>query len=168
MASRTISIEGPITELEAREFSRKMHIMMMASDHPVHLVINSTGGCVLAAQSIFDTIQDAETVVNCEAKGACMSAAVLIVQACDKRWIHPNCTVMAHLSEHEGGGNATSFEAWAKYAKQFDKRMIKVFAERSGRPASFWTRKINKGDFIMDADQAVKLGLFDSITGRLM
>ncbi len=143
-----------------------MHVLLRGSNLPIHIILNSTGGSVLAAQSIFDTIADADTPVTIEAKGACMSAAVLIVQACAYRWVHPNCTVMVHGSWHDGNGNPTSLVNWAAYAKKLEKYMCELFAKRSGRSRSFWRNKITKGDYFMDATEAVKLGLFDAVVGR--
>lgn len=152
----------------ADHFVRCMHLLMSDCDDPVHILMNSGGGHWLDALAIYDCIRDADTLVTIEVLGKCMSAAVPIVQACEKRFIHPNATVMVHNGSHEASGvDALTLEQWGKNSTAERKRMYAMLAARSPKDAGYWRRKCAQGDFYMTASQAVELGLFDTIVERL-
>lgn len=133
---------------------------------PVRILMKSGGGDWIGALSIYDAIVDCDTLVTIEVYGQCMSGAVVIAQACDERLLHPNAVVMVHNGTHSGEGESQTFETWGKYAKAERTRMYNLLATKSKKDAAYWRRRCARGDYIMDADKAVELGLFDGVIRR--
>jgi ATP-dependent protease ClpP protease subunit len=55
-----------------------------------------------------------------------------------------------------------SFENWAVLAKKLRRQMYEIFAERTGKTVRYW-EKMCQSDYILDAKEALKLGLIDEI-----
>lgn len=163
--SRTIMVTDIDDEM-VNGFIKAMHIMERGNDFPVHVLINSRGGDWAGGLAIYDTILDFPAPVSCEVKGKCMSMAVIIAQACVPRVVHPNASIMVHNGNAGADGDAINFENWAKYSKSERKKMYELLAARTGHTAEFWRRKCASGDLILNADQAVKLGLFDAVVRK--
>lgn len=62
----------------------------------VTFIMSSTGGDVDAGFAIYDAINLMRNKTICYAYGTCMSMAAFILQACDKRYLSPNCRFMIH------------------------------------------------------------------------
>jgi ATP-dependent Clp protease protease subunit len=162
--TRTIWL-GAIEEDTAEKFIKAMHVLLKHNDHPIHILMNSPGGHWPNALAIYDCIMDSDAPVSIECYGQCMSAAPVIVQACEQRWIHPNCVVMIHDGQHGGEGDTRTFVSWGRYADLERKRMFKILSRKAFKTAAFWRNKCAKlGDYHMPAAQAVKFGLFDQLT----
>lgn len=143
-----------------------MHLLMSIDDTPIHILMMSGGGMWVGAMAIFDAIRDCDTLVSIEVLGCCMSAAVIIAQACDSRRIHPNAEVLVHNGTHGFEGDTQSFEKWGIYARRARKRMYEILAETSGKTENWWKKKCAAGDFIMTASEAVDHGLFDQVVRK--
>ena len=144
-------------------FIRAMHVLDKQGDFPITIIINSHGGDWHDGFAIYDTIMDSSSLVVCEVRGKCMSMGVIIAQACDRRQLMPHAIVMVHNGSAGADGDALNFEKWAAHSKSERKRMYEILAERSGRTPAFWQKKCLGGDLILNADQAVELGLFDEV-----
>jgi ATP-dependent Clp protease protease subunit len=142
-----------------------MCIMLAESDLPIHVIINSGGGSWYDAMAIYDAIRDCETIVSCEVIGHAMSAAAVIVQACDKRMMHANALMMIHDGSIGTESDIRTFEAQAKNCVYGRKRMYAMLARNSKKKAAFWARKCAT-DFFMTATEALKFGLIDEILGE--
>lgn len=140
-----------------------LHLLLMASQEPVHLIINSRGGSLVDAMGVYDAIRTAGTTVTCEVFAHCMSAAVLIAQACDRRLIHKNALVMLHNPSHNCEGDSFSFENWAKLAVKQRRQIYQLLASHTTKPVSYWKRACSRGDRIWTSDEAVECGLFDVV-----
>lgn len=162
IAGRTIFV-GDIDEGVADQFIKSMHILKQASSEPITIIINSHGGSLVDAFGMYDCIRTAGTVVTCEVFAHCMSAAVIVVLACDRRLVHTNALTLLHNPSHDISGDSFSIETWGKHAGKTRTMIYKVLAEHTEKPASFWRRKCSKGDYLLDAPDAVKLGIFHSI-----
>jgi len=64
------------------------------------LTICSMGGLLYFAQAIHDSIKASKKPIICIASGTCMSAAVMIIQAAQKRIARPNTVFMLHHSSY--------------------------------------------------------------------
>ncbi len=160
--TRTIVV-GDIEDGASDAFVMRMHVLMARGADPIHLLLNSRGGSLLDALGMYDFIRTAGLTVTCEVYGHCMSAAVLIAQACDQRLIHQHALVMIHNPSHGHEGDSFSVETWGKRAKNDREQIYQILADHTGKTRAFWRRKCSKGDYLFDADSAVKAGLFDSV-----
>lgn len=162
LPTRTIFV-GDIEEGAGNHFLKCLHILLMHSQEPVHIMLNSRGGDLLDALGMYDAIRTAGTVVTCEVFGHCMSAGVLVAQACDKRLIHRNSMVMVHNPSHANEGDSFSMETWGKWCGTARTKLHKILAHHTGKPEAYWDTATARGDKLFDAEQAVAAGLFDAI-----
>ena len=69
----------------------------------IKLVLASGGGSIYDAIALHDHIKASEKRVDILAAGYCMSAAVTILQAGEKRLSYPNATFMIHPAKYSFG-----------------------------------------------------------------
>jgi ATP-dependent Clp protease protease subunit len=163
LISRTIYL-AEITEESAEQFIKRMHILSGISDEPIHVILNSAGGNWFDGLAIYDVINTSASIVTCEVVGKCMSMGTVISQACDRRFVHANACVMIHNGSQGLDGSALELEAWGRHSAVERRRLYKLLSRRSHKKSAFWRRKCAAtGDYILTAEQATKLGLFDEL-----
>ena len=143
---------------------RGLHVLShISAELPVTIYLNSGGGDLYHALAIYDAIRRCQFPVFIVGTGHVMSAATLILQAADRRLLTPTCHVMVHDGETGYTGHPRDFERWARHGQQMRQLMYKILAEKSGKTAAFWDKHLS-GDRIYTAEEAVSLGLADSLT----
>lgn len=167
--SRTIWIGDGDEQLDkqsAQHAVKALHLLGTTPDKPISILLNSFGGCWFNGMAIYDAIKASPCHIDIVVVGAAMSMGSIILQAADTRIIYPNATVMVH-DGYEGMSDVTplTFQNWAEHSKKLRTSMYRIFAERSGKPVSFWRKKC-AADLILTAQEAKELGLVDSIYGE--
>jgi ATP-dependent Clp protease protease subunit len=167
--TRTIFVgdasEDGVDALMAERVIKALHLFVTAdAGKEIRLILNSAGGYWTHGMAIYDAIKACPAHITIEVYGNCMSMATVILQAADERILHPGVTFMIHDGSDGYVGNTRDFEAWAKHSKIIRKRMYEIYAEKSGKPTSYWEKKCGT-DFILEAKQAVALGLADKVVG---
>ncbi|KKQ35418.1 MAG: ATP-dependent Clp protease proteolytic subunit [Candidatus Nomurabacteria bacterium GW2011_GWB1_37_5] len=74
-------------------------ILLMAISDPkkeIHLIIDSTGGSVNAALSVYDFIRGISVPIIGIVNGRCHSSALIIYACCTRRLCLPNCLFLFH------------------------------------------------------------------------
>jgi ATP-dependent Clp protease protease subunit len=150
----------------ASKVVKGLHLLGASPDKPITIYINSFGGCWFNGMAIYDAIKACPCEVTALVVGSAMSMGSIFLQAADNRVIYPNATIMVHDGyESRVDDTPKTFQNWAEYSKMSQRMMYEIYAERSGRPASFWRRKC-AADLILSAKEAKELGLVDSIYGE--
>lgn len=166
--TRTVFIgDGPdgIDHSIAENVIKSFHILSQ-DDRPIKVYLNSFGGCWYNGMAIYDMINQCPCHVTAYVIGSAMSMGSVILQAADHRVIYPSAIIMIHDGmESAGLVNPQTFQNWASQSKKASTLMYQIYAERSGHPISFWKRKCSS-DFIVNAEEALDLGLVDEIHGR--
>jgi ATP-dependent Clp protease protease subunit len=162
LGTRTLYV-ADIDDDQAQAFLKGLHLLLAQADDPVVVMLNSRGGDLLHALAIYDAIRTAGVVVTCEILGHCMSAGVIVAQACDRRLIHKHAIVMLHNPEHAHEGDSFSHETWGKWARSTRKLVYQLLANHTGKPAAYWERRCSRGDRLFTAQEALAAGLVDSI-----
>ena len=159
--------EGEIDAVVSEGIIKAFHILTNTyQDRPINLFINSFGGCWFNGMAVYDVIKACPCVVNAYVVGAAMSMGSIILQAADMRYIYPNATIMVHDGyETHVNELPQNFMNWAEYSKKTRASMYKIYAQRSGRPTSFWRKKCT-ADLILTAQEAKEMGLVDAIYGQ--
>lgn len=86
VSRRIIPLTGKIREGIADELKASFFRMALEdSTIPAHLVVDSGGGDIIAALSIYDIIKGIPFEVHATVVGKCHSAALLVLAACKKR-----------------------------------------------------------------------------------
>jgi len=147
----------------ARRAIQGFHLLVAADkEKPIIVYINSFGGCMFNGMAIYDVMKNCPCHVTAYVHGAAMSMGSVILQAADHRVIYSHGTIMVHDGSWKVEDTFQSFHNWAEFTKKSQQQMYRIYAERSGRPASFWKKKC-AADLILTAQEAKELGLVDEI-----
>jgi ATP-dependent Clp protease protease subunit len=82
----------------------------LGDEEPVTLFLSSDGGDPDAALAIFDLLREFDNHVNIHARGYNASAAILVLQAADRRIASTNSFFMLHRGTTNGGGDLSPDE----------------------------------------------------------
>lgn len=165
-------MNGQVDDMMFSRFYKSMCFLEDIGKERILVILNTPGGCVYNAMAIYDRIKDSPCKVIVRGYGSVMSAGALILQAGDERQISPNTTIMVH-NGYDGveAVPPKTFKAWADYGEKQEKRIYDIFFQRmkvmNKKLAMEDLSKMFQDDFIITGDQAVELGLADSIyTGK--
>lgn len=164
--TRTVYIgDGPdgIDDETSRDVIKAIHLMQAADkEKPIVVYINSFGGCTFNGMAIYDILKHCPCHITAYVVGAAMSMGSVILQAADVRVAYPNATIMVHDGSWKIDETFQTFHNWAEFTKKSQQQMYSIYAERSGRPSSFWKKKCAT-DMILTAQEAKEFGLIDEI-----
>ena len=160
--SQTIMLTGEVNEAMYETLVMGLVLIKdrQTTNTDITIELNSLGGDWYSGVGIFDRIKSCEFPVTVRVAGAAMSMASVILQAADKRLITPGSTVMVHDGSEVLEGSPENVMIWAKHSQDICNYMYKIYAEASGKTITYWKRKCKK-DSILDAEQAIALGLAD-------
>lgn len=175
LPSRTIKLDleedspddgGPAIGIRtASKFIKNLIVLETINSDPITIVINSAGGSVDDGWAIYDAIRSAKSKTIIKVLGQCSSMALVILQAATERVGYPWSRYMGHDGSVGIHANARDVEAYVEFAKIDRYRVYEVFAQRTGKPKSYWNRRFAK-DYYMSAEQALAEGLIDRIAGH--
>ena len=135
-----------------------------SSTKDINLYINSPGGVVSSAMSIYDTMQFIKPDVRtlCIGQAASCGALLLASGAAEKRHCLPHSRVMIHqvLGGYQGQG--TDIQIHAKETERVSTAINDILSHHTGRPVEEIERDTNRDNF-MNAEQAKSYGLIDSV-----
>jgi ATP-dependent Clp protease protease subunit len=135
-----------------------------SSTKDINLYINSPGGVVSAAMSIYDTMQfiapDVRTL--CIGQAASCGALLLTSGQDGKRHCLPHSRVMIHqvLGGYQGQG--TDIQIHAKETQRVSDTVNSIISRHTKRPIDEIERDTNRDNF-MNAQEAMDYGLIDSV-----
>lgn len=134
------------------------------AEKDIYLYINSPGGIISSGMGIYDTMNyikpDVATI--CMGQAASMGAFLLAGGAKGKRSALPNSRIMIHQPLGGAEGQATDIKIQADEIMRIKKQLNKILSKQTGQPL----KKIEKDsdrNFFMDASQAKKYGLIDTV-----
>ena len=165
LKERIVFLGGPITDTTANIIiAQLLHLEAENPKKDIYLYINSPGGSVSSTLAIIDTMNyvkpDIATV--CVGMAASGGAWVLASGTKGKRHALPNAEVMIHQPLGGVEGQATDIEISARHILKLRERLNKIMAEKTGKTAKKIQEDVER-DFFMDADEAKKYGIIDSI-----
>jgi ATP-dependent Clp endopeptidase proteolytic subunit ClpP len=132
----------------------------------IDMHINSPGGDVFDAIAIYNTLKQRKGIVAITIDGLAASAASFIAQAATKGHLTmaPHSRMMIHDGFAAGIGNAADMRELADQLDDASDNIASIYAERSGKAASYWRAKMQATTWYTDAE-AVKDGLADQVGG---
>ena len=98
----------------------------------------------------------------CIGQAASMGALLLCAGAKGKRHVLPNSRVMIHQPLGGFQGQASDIEIHAKEILQLKKKLNNILSKQTGQSEELIEKDTDRDNF-MDAAQAVKYGIVDSI-----
>ena len=130
----------------------------------IAIYLNSPGGSVTAGLSIIDTMHHIkpDVAVVCVGMAASMGSLILSQGAKGKRAILPNAEVMIHQPSGGAHGQASDIDITAQHILKTRDRLNKMLAKATGKDLKQIEKDVDR-DFFMDAVEAKKYGIVDSI-----
>lgn len=126
------------------------------------IVINSVGGDIFIAFSIFSQLRKFAANIIIEIEGIAASAAAFISQAGDKIIMSENALFMIHKSSGGAFGQAEDVEKLLDVLRKIDGILEKTFVDASTSTLES-VRDFMKAEEFMTADQALDRGFIDEI-----
>jgi ATP-dependent Clp endopeptidase proteolytic subunit ClpP len=156
--------EGGTDAIMAEKLVKGLHLLSTGAkaEEPIIIKMNNLGGFWHHGMAMYDAIRACKASVTIEAMGYCMSMGSVILQAADRRVLHPNCRFMIHDGGDGYSGHARNFEAWGRESTKIRREMYRIYAERSGKPVGYWAKRCVV-DWMMSAEEALREGLADEV-----
>ncbi|MBP6856157.1 MAG: ATP-dependent Clp endopeptidase proteolytic subunit ClpP [Candidatus Pacebacteria bacterium] len=168
LKDRIIFLGGPVDDHIANLVVAQL--LFLANEDPkkdISLYINSPGGSISAGLAIYDTMQfikpDVSTI--CVGMAASMGAFLLAGGAKGKRFALPNSEVMIHQPSGGSEGQATDIEINARHILKIRAKLNDILSKNTGQKISVIEKDVER-DTWMDADEAKKYGLVDTIIAK--
>jgi ATP-dependent Clp protease protease subunit len=165
LKERVVFITGPIEDHVSNLVVAQL--LFLESENPdkdISVYINSPGGSVTAGLSVYDTMQfikpDVSTI--CMGQAASMGAVLLAGGAKGKRYCLPHSRMMIHQPLGGFQGQAADFEIHAREILAVREHLNRILAKHTGQTLKKLEMDTDRDRF-MDADEAIKYGLVDSI-----
>lgn len=154
----------------AERIVKNLLIMDSLSAEPINIIMNNLGGDVIHGMAIYDAIQACRSHVVIKVFGHAMSMGSIILQAADERIMAPNSKVMIHYGTVDLGGHVKNVEKWVEEGKRDDKWMEQMYLFKIQQKQPHFSmarlKERLKFDTILNAQEAVDLGLADKILGE--
>jgi ATP-dependent Clp protease protease subunit len=135
------------------------------AEKEINLYINTPGGSVTAAMSIYDTMQYVRPRVGTICLGMAASGGSLLLAAGEKgmRLTLPNSMVMIHQPWAEGmRGQATDLERHAREILRQRDQLIAIYSRHTGRTPQQVEAELERDNY-MSAEAALEYGIVDHI-----
>lgn len=168
LKERVIFFVGQVEDYSANLIVAQL--LFLESENPdkdIYLYINSPGGSVSAGMAIYDTMQFIKPDVStlCIGQAASMGALLLTAGAKGKRYVLPNSRIMIHQPLGGFQGQASDILIHAKEINRIKDTLNHILAKHTGQPLDRIAVDTDRDNF-MDAAEAVKYGLVDSVLER--
>jgi ATP-dependent Clp protease protease subunit len=139
-----------------------------APERDIHVYINSPGGSLTAAFSIYDAMQYVGPKVGTLCTGLAASGASLLLAggAPGLRMALPHSQILIHQPFSQGiQGQATDIQIHAQEILRQREQFARVYAKHTGRNLEEVERAMER-DFFMTPEQAKEWGLIDLIVEK--
>src|SRR5436190_7217211 len=169
--SRSIYLWGVVDDKSAKDVVSKL--LLLDADKPgeeIKFYINSPGGVVTSGMVMYDTMRMIKSPVStiCMGLAASMGSILLSGGVKGKRFIYPHGEVMIHQPSLGGYFQATSadLEIQAKQTQRVKEIGAQILAKNCGKTVEQIMKDFDR-DYWMDADEALKYGIVDSLVEKL-
>ena len=169
LRDRIVFVGGEINDQLANVVVAQL--LVLASEDPdkeIGLYINSPGGSVSAALSIYDAMQFVSPAVVTVCTGLAASGASILLAggAPGKRYALPHSKIVIHQPWTTGiQGQASDIEIQAREILRQREELVEVYVRHCGRPKEQVERDLER-DFFMSSEQAREWGLVDEVIDR--
>ena len=164
--NRSITMFGDI-DIEMFDQVFKNLLILDSTEGTITIYINSDGGDLQQAMAIYDAITNCKNYVRMIAYGSASSAASIILQAADERLLSPKSYVMIHAGEEGTEGHPEIKKRWDAKCLLDNQWMEDLYLEKiRNKKPKFQRSKLTemlKFDTILEAEEAIELGLADAI-----
>lgn len=165
LKDRVVLLSGEINDFVASSIvAQLLFLEAEDSEKDIYFYINSPGGVITSAFSIFDTMNyirpDVATI--CIGQAASAGAFLLSSGAKGKRYSLPNSRIMIHQPLGGAQGQATDIEIQANEILRLKKILNSIMAKNTNQSVKKITQDTER-DFFMSAQESLEYGLIDQI-----
>lgn len=128
----------------------------------IRVVLDSPGGSVSDAISIYTALRAHPYVVTIHVMGHALSGGSIIMCAGDRVEMDSNAAMMLHSAWTELEGNAAELASQAKLLRKIDERMVRIYAEKSGIEPDVIGRLLEKETWL-SPEECVRYGFADQV-----
>lgn len=139
-----------------------MEVLRSNPGAPVNLSINSPGGCVWTAFTVYELLRNHTGHVRAEVLGLAASAASFIAMAADEITIAPTGSFMIHDAAAMAWGQAADLRATADLLDEVSTTIAAMYARRAGGDPRDW-RAAMLAESWFHGQAAVDAGLADRV-----
>ena len=164
-----IFLGQPVDDMVANLIIAQM--LFLESENPekdISFYINSPGGVTSAGLAIYDTMQYVKNDVStiCVGQAASMAAVLMAAGASGKRYALPNSRFLIHQPWTQGlQGQTADIEIHARDLLKMRERINQILADHTGQAFEKIAKDTDR-DYILEAEEARKYGLVDTIYHR--
>ncbi len=165
LKDRIILLSGEINDHIASSIVAQL--LFLEAEDPekdINFYINSPGGVITSAFSIYDTMNYIHSDISpiCIGQAASAGAFLLSSGTKGKRFSLPNSRIMIHQPLGGAQGQATDIEIQAREILRLKKILNEIMAHNTGQKIEKITQDTER-DFFMSGEEAKKYGLVDEI-----
>lgn len=128
--------------------------------------INSTGGDVNTAITLYNTIKTCKAKTESIIEGVAMSAASYISLACETRRAYDNTIFMLHLPSCYVNGNSVDMQKTSEMLDTYTSALKLAYIERAKIPEEEVIQMLENETFLT-AQRAQEIGFINSIEGEI-
>ena len=133
------------------------------TDNVLNISINSFGGAVYTALSIYTLLKTHKGPINIRVDGAAISAATIITSVPGAKVVMPKgAMMMIHKVSSFAMGNTDDLRKAADVMEKLEQNILDIYAEKTGRSVEEIKEKVDAETFFT-AEEAVEFGLADEI-----
>ncbi|NDZ13854.1 ATP-dependent Clp protease proteolytic subunit [Variovorax sp. WS11] len=165
--SRTLLIFGTITDVAARDVTRRLIALDADSDAPIDILVSSPGGHLESGDAIHDVVRFIAAPVRMIGTGWVGSAATHLYLAAprERRFCLPNTRFLIHQPSGGAGGPASDIAIHAQEILKARERIARTIARETGKSFEAVMADIER-DRWLSAEEAVEYGLVSRIIER--
>ena len=168
LKDRIILLSGEINDHVASSIVAQL--LFLEAEDPekdINFYINSPGGVITSAFSIYDTMNYIRSDIStiCIGQAASAGAFLLSSGTKGKRYSLPNSRIMIHQPLGGAQGQATDIEIQAKEILRLKVSLNEIMAQNTGQSVEQLTKDTER-DYFMSADEAKAYGLVDEILSK--
>ncbi len=162
---REFFLQGPINEQAASFSLHTLNYMASLSNEPIKMYLCTYGGDINQGMLIYDLVTRLnETVpVDIIATGTCMSMGVVLLQSGRKRLATKHTHFMLHQLRGTNEGDLGEQRDRYRHMESLQATLNTVLASRTGKTAKQIDKLIDRKDYYIKAEDALKLNLIDGI-----
>ena len=145
-----------------------LHLESENPERDIQLYINSPGGSLTAALSVYDAMQYVSPKVGTLCTGLAASGASILLAGGDPgmRMSLPHGQILIHQPFSQGiQGQATDIQLHAQEILRQREAMARIYTKHTGRPLEDVERAMER-DFFMNPEEAKKWGIIDLIVEK--
>lgn len=160
--SAEISIRGYIGEWGINDSALIEEVEKLGAVQKITVLINSRGGEVDQALSIFNFLRNHPAHITIRVTGVAMSSASVILMAGDRIEMPANTLLMIHNPEIWSGGDEEALRDAAAQAAAWKQSLLETYMARTGKPEQE-LRDMMAAETFMTAQEAVANGFADVV-----